>query len=639
MIRQIIVKNQKFTLDKRDVIGEGGEAVIFRLQNKAIKIYRQPIPQRVKKLKDFFRQNFILPDNVLYPLELAYTGSGQVIGFLMNRLKAGCDPIAVLANKRFCAQNGITTKRVVNLFCGIYQALLDIHQAGIVVGDLNDRNEVLDPAYNKIAWLDVDSWQWGSYPCMVGTEAYLSPDLYGIDLSQAAHFKQEHDWYSFAVLLFRSLLRIHPFRAGIHPRYKSLMLRAKKGITVLDADVRYPMIGLPPDILSDELTDILIKYLKRQIKEPFPFDQLGKFLDILVECPSCGLWYAGLRKSCPGCQVKNIIDMRLKQILAGCECETLITTSGKVIFFQIVDTTIYCLVDESGVTYLYKKLKGHNVVKKEMFKTRPGAKFGLFDQNLVICISPTDEEPELFVLDISGQKPRAVLKTLTRSMAGGKAVFVCSAKYLYRIVGSRIMRGEIFNRSNQLLEREVIQSLEGQTWFTVSPNPTENELLVGFYRVFGDLKWFLVKSENKTSCSRFEIELPELTPRESLIDLSIKFSDNSVLIIRKTRRAGIDYVHLDVIDGHDSQITHSQITKVSELEQYENIHGKAFKKGIVIHPTSQGVLYEKITQQQSDILTDSEQFISAGDSLYVYGNNILAVTDDRVLLIKPKKVR
>lgn len=639
MITSVIIGNQRYGLDKKDVIGEGGEAIIFNLGKGALKLYRNSDKHREEKLEAFFKANFNLPKNVLYPLELAHDGQGRIVGFLMNKLKAGCDPMAVLGNKNFCIRNEITTKKVIGLFCEMHQSLLDIHKTGIVVGDLNDRNEVLDPTHSRVAWIDVDSWQWGLYPCMVGTEAYLSPDLYGIDLSQAPNFKQEHDWYSFVVLLFRSLLHIHPFRAGIHPQFKSLMARAAKGITVLDADIRYPVIGLPPDILSDELTDVLIKYLKRQIKDPFPFQQLGKFLDILVECPSCGLWYAGIRKNCPGCQVKNIIDMRLRQILAGCECETFITTPGKIIFFQIIDTTIYCLADEAGVTYLYKKSKGHNVVKKEMFKTRLGARFGLFGQNLVVCTNPIDEEPELFVFDITGPKPKPILKTLTKSMAGGKAVFSCSARYLYHLVGSRIMRAEIFGTSNQLLEREIIQSLEGQTWFTVSSNPLGPELLVGFYRLFGDLKWFLVKSESEISCSRFEVKLPELTARESLIDLSIKFSDNSVLIIRKTRRSGVDYVHIDVVDGQDGQITYSQMAKIGELERYENIHGKAFKKGIVIHPTDKGVVYEKVMQQQFESLTDSDQFVTGSDSLHIYGDDVLIVTNDRVLLIKPKKVR
>ncbi len=639
MITSVIINNQKYMLDKQDVIGEGGEPIIFNLGKGALKLYRHPNRQRQKKLKAFFQGDFNLPRNVFYPVELAYDNHNQIIGFLMNKLKAGCDPIAVLANKRFCAQNGITTKRVIDLFCSLHQSLLEIHQAGVVVGDLNDRNEILDPTYQHSAWIDVDSWQWGSYPCMVGTQAYLSPELYGIDLSQAPYFKQEHDWYSFAVLLFRSLLHVHPFRAGIHPHYKSLMLRAKNGITVLDQDVSYPTIGLPPDILSDELTDILIKYLKRQIKTPFPVDLLNQFRGMLVECPSCGLWYSGMRKNCPGCQVKNIIDMRLKQILAGCEFDTLITTPGKIIFFQIVDVTLYCLADEQGMTYLYKKSKGHKVVKKEMFKTRPGAKFGLFKQNLVVCTNPAQEEPELFVFDISSLTPQPVLKTLTKSIAGGKAVFNCSARYLYRLVGSRIMQGEIFGNSNQLIEREIIQSFENQTWFTVSPNPVGYELLMGFYRLFGELKWFLVRGDNSTAYSRFEVELSKLSSQESIIDLSIKFSDNSVLIIRKTRKKGIDYVHFDIVSSHDGQTTYSHSAKVNELSQYENVHGKVFQKGIIVHPTHQGILYEKVIQQQSDILANSEQFITANDALYVYDKQLLTVTDDHVILIKPKKVR
>ncbi len=639
MITNVIVNNQRYALNKEDVIGEGGEAIIFKLGKMALKVYRDPNKQRERKLLDFFQGSFMLPANVLAPLGPAYNQKGILVGFTMNRLKAGCDPIAVLGNKTFCAQNGITTKTVVDLFCNMHQSLLGIHRVGIIVGDLNDRNEVLDPIYQKATWIDVDSWQWGLYPCMVGTEAFLSPDLYGVDLTKKPYFKTEHDWYSFVVLLFRSLLRVHPFRAGIHPQYKSLMARAKRGITVLDPDVRYPAIGLSPDLLSDELIDILIDYLKRKRKDPFPFDVLGQYLDILVECPACHLVYAGTRKNCPGCQVKNIIDMRLRQVLAGCECETLITTPGKIIFFQITGTTIYCLADKGGNTFLYKKAKGQDIVQKEMFKTRPGASFGLFAKNLVVCTEPASEDPKLFVLDITGSKPKPVLQTTTGPIAGGKAVFVCSSKYLYRLVGLRIMRGEIFGNSNQLFEREVIQSLQGQTWFTVASNPSGSELLMGFYRVFGDLKWFIVRSDDETSFQRFEVDLPMLAPKESLIDLSVKFSDTSVLIIRKTRRRGVDYVYIDVVSGKDGNVIHSHTGKVGEMERYENIHGKAFKTGIIMHPTNEGVVHEKVVDQATSVLTDSEQFVAGDDSLYAYGNDVLVVKDDRILLVKPKKAR
>lgn len=637
MISRAIIGNDQYVPDKNDVIGEGGEAVIFRYGKLALKIYHDPTIQRGEKLRDFFKAGFDLPPNVFFPMEPVLNGKGAIIGFTMRKLNPGCDPIASLGNKAFCAKNGITTKNVIEIFSDMGKSLSTIHGQKIVVGDINGLNEIMDPNYQKSAWIDVDSWQWGNHPCMVATESYLTPDLYGVDLAKKPFFKEEHDWFSFVVLLFRSLLRVHPFRAGVHPVYKSLLIRAQKGITVLDSDVIYPTFGLSPDILPDDLTHILVEYLKRNKRDPFPLEVLSQYGDILVECPMCHLWYAGSRKNCPGCQTKNIIDIRLKQVLVGCECEDLIVTQGKITFFKIIDKTIYCLADEAGTTFLYKKENGKSIVKKEMFNTRQGARFNIFNESLVVCLDPVNEDPELLILDVSGSSPKPVLKTMTKSLAGGKAVFSCSRKYLYRIVGTRIMRGDIFGDSKQLLEREVVQSLSGQTWFTVSPDPKETEALIGFYRVFGKLRWFLVRSKDETFFERFDLEFPKLTPRESLIDFSIKFSDTSVLILRKTKRVGIDYIRIDVVDIESGKVIYSHTGKVRELERYENIHGKAFKAGVLMHPTNKGVVHEKITSQQTGILADSDQFVGEEDALYAYGKDIISLTDDRVLLIKSKK--
>jgi hypothetical protein len=135
------------------------------------------------------------------------------------------------------------------------------------------------------------------------------------------------------------------------------------------------------------------------------------------------------------------------------------------------------------------------------------------------------------------------------------------------------------------------------------------------------------------------VDLQNLTPRESLIDISVKFSDKSVLILRKTRIAGKDYVRVDMVNVDDGKIIQSYIVNVEDTKYYENIHGKAFKQGVIVHPSDEGIVREKISDRTAAIIADSDKFISGNEYLYPYGDDVLAVTNNRVILIKPRKGR
>ncbi len=632
-----IIEKKYVSFDKQDVIGEGGEALIFRLgRDLAVKIYRDPTAKRARKLRDFFRAGFSLPDNVASPIEPVYDDKNQMVGFTMRRMPAGFSPIALLASRNFCDNNGIAAKDIVNMFIKGHKTLIKIHKENIIVGDINDQNELVHPEKHIDYWIDVDSCQFGAYPCMVATEPYLHPDLYNVDLSLKPMFKQEHDWYSFVVLLFRSLLRVHPFRVGTHPKFKSLMACAKNKVTVLDPNITYPKVGLPQDILTDEFKDLLLEYLKREQVGEFPIDKLEAYGDILVECPACSIWYPGTLGSCPGCSTKNLVDMRLAAKIAGCACEDLIVTQGKITFFKMFGTTAYCLADENNTTVLYKKSKGHSVVRKELFNTRHGARYNFFEDKLVVCPDPVAEKLILYILDVSGASPRPILETTTEKLAGRGAVFGCTENHLYRISGTMLMRGEMFGDKN-LVDREVSQALPEQTWFTVSPNSLKGkEYVLGFYRLFGEHKWFLVVCDEKNKFQRFDVPLEELVKGESMIDLSVRFSGSSILVLRKTRSRGVDFVRVDIINTQNGSVSDSYRVKTSEVEVFENIHGKAYKSGLILHPTDQGIVQETLPDQNRKEINATSNYVQGDDKLHLSPDGIVIVTGERVILLHLK---
>lgn len=212
-------------LGQQQVVGLGGEGTVFLVtaasQRMAVKIYHTPTSQRAEKLHTFLAQQWQLPtQKIALPLELVRDiQQGNVIGLTMPFLDGGFAEIAFLANRKHRAAFQLSTRQIAEIFLDGADSLSAIHARGLVVGDLNDQNILYQQ--NMMLWIDVDAWQFSSYACPVGTEDFLAPELYGLDLSLQPVFKPEHDWYSFAVHLFRSLLLAHPY-GGTHKEAHSL---------------------------------------------------------------------------------------------------------------------------------------------------------------------------------------------------------------------------------------------------------------------------------------------------------------------------------------------------------------------------------------------------------------------------------
>lgn len=631
---QVLYQNRAITLEKDNVIGVGGEATVFcqpRISDVAFKVYHEHNKQRSEKLQAFAQRNFSLPKNVIQPQQLLFDKQKQIIGYTMTQLPPGWHSLAMLATRKFCQNHNITSKDILKLFIQLHKTLSSVHKTGLVVGDLNDQNELIRPGQNiHSAWIDVDSWQFGTYPCLVGTEKYVSPDLYGVDLSQQPRFLPHHDWYSFVVLLFRSLLRIHPFQSGFHRTYKSLTARAKHGITVFDNEVKKPRFSLPPELVPDELLETLLAFLKRKRIDSFPLQELEQSISVMVECPSCKLWYAGTRSTCPGCATKNVYDMQLQRTVSGISAREIIRTQGTIIHTEVVGDTIQCFANENGMTVLYS-YSPYGKNRQELFATIPGARLTLFGDKLVICPEPNAIQPNLLLLDIASQKPRPFGQTTTDVFAGGQAVFACSSSRLYRIVGSNIVCAEVFG--NQLAEREVLQILPGQTWFTATKDGTaDRDYLFGFYRIFNHQRWFLVRRE-KDRFIRNDLKLTELRHNERIVDISIKPAKDSVLIVRKTLYHGIEYVYINVV-SHNGSTTVSKRISIADTPRYDDLHAGAYAHGHILHITDDGIVRERVQDNQQTTFKGTKQYIRPGDTLLLYQNQVAVISYDRVVLLK-----
>lgn len=224
-----------YTLES-DRFQSGGEASLFHIQNHpnlAAKLYNSDIlndptkrSEKERKLKAMAQMN-ISPylDGQLrlaWPMDLLYE-QGRMVGFIMPKVQ---DPINFFDVQRFNreAPASLATQNVLAAYPNFnwkYSAQIAYHLAalvaflhakGIVIGDLNQKNILLDSKTSQVILVDCDSFQFTdpktheTFYCEVGMPEILPPEL-----QQQGRFKgkfsKHTDNFSLAVHIFRLLLQ------------------------------------------------------------------------------------------------------------------------------------------------------------------------------------------------------------------------------------------------------------------------------------------------------------------------------------------------------------------------------------------------------------------------------------------------
>lgn len=623
-------------LDKSTFLASGGEGEIHidpaHPRAKVFKIYHQPEERRAQKLEALLRRGGAFPPEVVNPQALVRNDRGEVVGFQMRQLNRRFVKAGELFKPSFCDSAGITGRVKADTFLSVADQLGAIHRNQFLVGDFNDGAFLFNQDDHSVAWVDVDSWDTLGYPCLVGTELYLCPALFGVDLSKGKHFEEWHDWYSYAVLLFRTLLRQHPFKAGIHPTLLSVVQRAQAGVTVLDAGVSAPA-ALKPEILSDSLIEALLKQLKGQVRMPFPVDVLRQYRDELVGCPSCGVWYPGRRKHCPGCSQRTTVDAARFLDLVLHE---LVSVRGRILHLQPSGKEVQCIAEEDGKIVVYTGEPGRIVRSDTGLPFRQTMKVGLHKGVLTVA-DDADPDADLVSLYLFGVGPggvRPIKATTTTVLRGQGAVTANSNRFVYRLAQSMLLACERFGE-HDLLERPVTQVIENQCWFTCDSHPSDGiEVLCGFNRDQSLIRWFVSTCPTgQTTFTTRDVPVSPLRRGETLLDLGVYIRNGECLIARKTRYRGIEHVKLDLVDAKTFTVVYSTELTIANHPQWESVRGKALNNGVVMHATDRGIVREEVRTQQTTVLKDSQSFVTPDDLLFPFDGGILKGGSNRVGLI------
>ncbi len=537
MTHTIYIQNQRYQLDAADLIQSGGEGMVFGLGSTAVKLYHQPTPAQADKLRHWLAQRWPLPTDVLAPCAPVHDKKGQLIGLQMPRLPAAAQPFKQLSQPGFWPQHNLTTRQIVPLLQQLHQTLSRLHQLQIVVGDLNETNIFFVPQSSHSFWIDVDSYQFGPYPCPVAMPAFLDPTLYHVtNFGTRPCFTPLTDWYAFTVLLVKSLLQVHPY-GGVHRQHKSLQARATAGVSILDGSVTYPPRARPPETLSDDLLHHLHRTFDQGERRPFPLQLLQQYAQTLRTCPHCGLDFPANRRGCPACSHPTPVPTPPTSRDGR---RTLLQVDGfiEAVFVQ-PNGRLLIITRHGEQVRLIRAGIGGKLSETVLFSGAPGYRFGAFTQanrHDFLVVNPP-HRPQLLLLDIHAAQPQQVT-LLETALFKNSAVFATTPHHLFRISGGWILRGTVQNGS--YLEEAVGTAHQAQTQLFGCPFSNS---VAGLHRIFAEHQFFALGADGT------ERPLPFVRPPHSRItEATVVFTPQQVAVVAQLAGNGRTATHVQTFN-------------------------------------------------------------------------------------------
>ena len=280
-------------------IGRGGEGTVFRVQGnrgQVAKIWHNPTALAAEKIAVMVRRRpaiaasggglfaarrnrahapFAWPDDVLRD------DSNRVVGFLMpyvdlsqyRESQAFFNPAARRRTEQEL-QASFNESDLDLMARNLAEAVRQIHAAGHVIGDVNEKN-VLINARSQVIIVDIDAIQISDpdsgrvYRCTVGREDYTPPRLQGIRFSQLDR-EPNDDLFGLAVLIFKLIM------GGYHPYMSRIAPDDEDAITELGEKIRNNLFPYNEDnTVSDEYKQPVLQYqqnwdnLRQELKHLF----------------------------------------------------------------------------------------------------------------------------------------------------------------------------------------------------------------------------------------------------------------------------------------------------------------------------------------------------------------------------------
>lgn len=301
---EIVLKPENtYLIPKADPISRGAEAMVYNLGlRKLLKMYTRRKPDEncskkaelEKALVEDFQQamkrreaiidillkvrkvteNDLKDKNfmIVFPEKSLYATDKRIFkGFVQEKVKSPVS-LALLLNVETCNKLGLTTiDSILKILIYYGESIEYMHNSplirsivpeGIIVGDVSGRNALYSKCDKKVALIDTDSVGTKDYPCCMYTAQFADPE----NVIENKNSSFESDWYSYAILCFFALTRIHPF-GGTYIAEPSMEIqeRMKKKVSIIGS--KSDFIKIPKDLVVN--WDWMPKELKNAFLDIF----------------------------------------------------------------------------------------------------------------------------------------------------------------------------------------------------------------------------------------------------------------------------------------------------------------------------------------------------------------------------------
>jgi DNA-binding helix-hairpin-helix protein with protein kinase domain len=318
-------KGQKNTYTVLGELGKGGEGTVYDLfgnSTQVLKIYTEPLTaQKLRKLNLMAGMlNAEIEAYAAWPADVVVDSYNKPAGFVMKKL-VDYYPLHMLFSpmdrKKIFPDKGYNfLVHVARNLAGAFQSL---HNAGLVVGDVNEGN-ILVNAKGMMAFIDCDSFQvkdGDSYHfCEVGVPRYTPPELLANSTFENVVRTVNTDSFSMAILIFQLLfLGRHPFagknntneeideETAIKQHLFAFSLRNKNN------KLSPPNDSISLSYLNTGLAELFQNAFERNESRPSPhvwIKELDVYLKSMVTCANTKLHtYPSTLKECIWCAFKE----------------------------------------------------------------------------------------------------------------------------------------------------------------------------------------------------------------------------------------------------------------------------------------------------------------------------------------------
>jgi serine/threonine protein kinase len=600
--------------------GKGGEADIFLVNNKAVKIFKAPnhpdftgnleeqkiakerINEHQHKLREFPNN---LPSHVIVPEDLVTDKSQIIIGYTMQFID-NSEPLFRYSERSF-REAGISNEDVLNIFRDLHKTVLKIHESPAQIGDFNDLNILVSG--NEVRIIDSDSFQFGNFFCRMFTPRFTDPLLCDPKASSLILVKphtSDSDWYSFTVMLTQCLLFVHPYGGVYKPKKPANKIpydtRPFHHITIFNPEVVYPKPAIHYSVLSDDLLHHLQKVFEQDLRGEFP----TKLLENMrwTKCTNCGIEHA--RPTCPIClqiapaAIKQVTLVRGKVTSTG-----VFQTPGLILFSIFQNGKLFWLYHEKDQ---FKRENGSVIMSGNL---DPKIRYRIHNEstligkgNTVISLHPA-KSPEKIIVDTFGNLP----------------IFDTNGNLRYWLQNGELMCDGEYG------PKRIGSVLQGQTLFWVGPS-----FGFGFYRA-GNLSVAFIFNADRPGIND-SIKIP--LGGGQLIDSSCIFTKEKCYFFISLQERGKTINRCFLINKNGSIQASSQAQQ-GDGSWLSSIRGKCAVSNFIFAATDDGVVRLEESNQQiipTKEFPDTEPFIDSGSHIFPGKDGLYVVSMHQISLLK-----